>query len=131
MKRMLPILCVFALIAISESFGLRSVWFCMIAGVGAPAAYLIWSGRAYAYFDHLLPTADGALYLAQSAAAGSRLMVSKSSRPAPSRVMGDEAPASGVVHGRLPARFRSLLSTSTRSVVSRKLPEASERTLPS
>jgi hypothetical protein len=59
-----------ALIALSEFFGLSSAWFCAIAGVAAPAAYLIWSCRAYAYFDHLLPTADGALYLAQSAAAG-------------------------------------------------------------
>jgi hypothetical protein len=59
-----------ALIAVSEFFGLRSAWFCVVAGVSAPAAYLLWSGRAYAYFDHLLPSADGALYFAQSAAAG-------------------------------------------------------------
>jgi hypothetical protein len=59
-----------ALIALSEFFGLRSAWYCAAGGVCAPAAYLLGSGHAYPYLGHLLPTAEGALYLAQSAAAG-------------------------------------------------------------
>jgi hypothetical protein len=56
--------------ALCEYFGLRSAWLCVAAGVGIPAGYLAWSGRAYAYFDGFLPTADAVIFFPACAAAG-------------------------------------------------------------
>jgi hypothetical protein len=56
--------------ALSEYFGIRSLWFSAAAGVGISGVYLLWSGRAYAYFDQFPPTREAAIYLSLSAAAG-------------------------------------------------------------
>jgi hypothetical protein len=59
-----------AVAMLSEYFGIRSALFFTAAGAAIPAGYLLWSGRAYAYFDHLWPTAEAAPFLLSSAAAG-------------------------------------------------------------
>jgi len=56
--------------ALSEYFAIRSLWFSTVAGVGISAGYLLWSGRAYAYFDQFPSTQEAAFYLSLSVAAG-------------------------------------------------------------
>jgi hypothetical protein len=47
--------------ALSECFSIRSLWVFAIAGVGISGAYMLWSGRAYAYFDQIPPTREAAI----------------------------------------------------------------------
>jgi hypothetical protein len=56
--------------ALSEYFGVRSLWFFAVAGVGISAGYLLWSGRDYAYFAQFPSTQEAAFYLSLSIAAG-------------------------------------------------------------
>ena len=55
---------------LSECFGIRSLWFSAVAGVGVSVGYLLWSARAHVYFDQLPPTQEAAFYLSLSIAAG-------------------------------------------------------------
>jgi hypothetical protein len=56
--------------ALSEYFGIRSLWFSTVAGVAVSAGYLLWSGRDYAYFDQFPSIQEAAFYLSLSIAAG-------------------------------------------------------------
>lgn len=56
--------------AFSEFFGIRSAWLSAVAGVCIPGGCLLWSGRAFAYFNSFPPANEVAIYLLLTAAAG-------------------------------------------------------------